>query len=952
MRYPEFLSLVLALCFLWTSPSCKKVEDPYLNVNAPQTIQISESGGSEQFTISSNRDWSISATESWCKVSPSSGKSSSEQIPINVTCEANTTDQSRSCIIYINAAGLNGNVTIEQGAKLELSVSENSFSLSNDAQTIEVEISTNVAYSASIDSAAKDWISLPSSNPSSASKLTFDISANEGYESREGKIYISSNNQALSKTETIIVKQGQTDAILISTPDYELSNESHELNIEVKANVEFEVIPKADWIHYVSTRSLSSSTVSLSIDKNETYDERVGTVEFVQRNGDKSSIVTITQGENLGLMVSPESFEISKEAQTLSVEVKHNVDFEVIIPDSAKDWITLGNQPSTKSLNAQTFVFNVKENTDYTPRETSITVKQTNGSLSGTIIVKQSQTDILKVDQSEFEVDVAGGDVTVSLFTNLSYTVNINSDAKSWLSVKSKDNDKIIFSVAECDFETDRTGYVYLKGGDLEQTIKIHQYSPNALKTIEFSSSVVKKVCVAQFDSNNDGELSYGEAAKVEVIKANFFGDYADGVTTFDELQYFTSLTRISDKAFYNCAFLKSIHLPESVTHIGSYAFGFDQELSHIILPDSIISIGSSAFYYCEKADVNIPKHCKSIGERAFSFSGIRTALIPEGVTIINDRTFEACSLLSEVSLPSTLTRIGLCAFNSCPLVESIVLPDALTYLGSSSFSSTGIKQITIPHGVVSIPESCFNSTLIEELTLPENVATVGSFAFAGCNNLKKVTLKNADVVLGVNPFAACESLEVFEGALASSDGCYLSKDGMLISLAGKLTEYSIPEGIECIGERVAQWMTKLTKIEFPSSLREIKGYAFWHCSGLSEVIFSEGLITIGEASFLECYKLKTIILPDSIEIIRDYAFDGPTMDKFVVGSSCKEFGGRVRSNMVDIHNCYMRCTVPPENCPFNIEKLYVPKGTLEAYNSSAWKSKYTVSVEEYTVTD
>ena len=184
MRYPEFLSLVLALCFLWTSPSCKKVEDPYLNVNAPQTIQISESGGSEQFTISSNRDWSISANESWCKVSPSSGKSSSEQIPITVTCEANTTDQSRSCIIYINAAGLNGNVTIEQGAKLELSVSENSFSLSNVAQTIEVEISTNVAYTASVDSAAKDWISLTSSNPSSASKLTFDISANEGYDSR------------------------------------------------------------------------------------------------------------------------------------------------------------------------------------------------------------------------------------------------------------------------------------------------------------------------------------------------------------------------------------------------------------------------------------------------------------------------------------------------------------------------------------------------------------------------------------------------------------------------------------------------------------------------------------------------------------------------------------------------------------------------------------------------
>ena len=88
---------------------------------------------------------------------------------------------------------------------------------------------------------------------------------------------------------------------------------------------------------------------------------------------------------------------------------------------------------------------------------------------------------------------------------------------------------------------------------------------------IVFADSVVESLCVAHWDTNSDGRLSYDEAAAVTSLGAVFRENIA--ITSFDELQYFIGLDSIGTRAFANCIRLTSLTIPNSVTAIGDYAF-------------------------------------------------------------------------------------------------------------------------------------------------------------------------------------------------------------------------------------------------------------------------------------------------------------------------------------------------------------------------------------------
>lgn len=78
---------------------------------------------------------------------------------------------------------------------------------------------------------------------------------------------------------------------------------------------------------------------------------------------------------------------------------------------------------------------------------------------------------------------------------------------------------------------------------------------------ITFEDINVKLVCLKNWDTNGDGELSYEEAAAVTSIGTLFKENTA--IISFKELEYFTSLTAIDDNAFYHCDNLVSNVIPK-----------------------------------------------------------------------------------------------------------------------------------------------------------------------------------------------------------------------------------------------------------------------------------------------------------------------------------------------------------------------------------------------------
>ena len=127
---------------------------------------------------------------------------------------------------------------------------------------------------------------------------------------------------------------------------------------------------------------------------------------------------------------------------------------------------------------------------------------------------------------------------------------------------------------------------------DFKEIIEI---DPNP--AITFADNAVKTICVANWDTNGDGELSMAEAAAVTELGDVFKGN--EEITSFDELQYFTGLTSIEKDAFAGCTNLTSVTIPNSVTSIGNGAFFDCSGLTSVEIPNSVTSIGRWAFSSC-----------------------------------------------------------------------------------------------------------------------------------------------------------------------------------------------------------------------------------------------------------------------------------------------------------------------------------------------------------------
>ena len=114
---------------------------------------------------------------------------------------------------------------------------------------------------------------------------------------------------------------------------------------------------------------------------------------------------------------------------------------------------------------------------------------------------------------------------------------------------------------------------------------------------IVFADANVKAICVANWDTNSDGELSDAEAAAVQYLGDVFRSNST--ITSFDELQYFTGLESIQEFAFEGCYGLTSIEISNSVTSIRGSAFRNCSGLTSVTIPNSVTSIGNHAFYDC-----------------------------------------------------------------------------------------------------------------------------------------------------------------------------------------------------------------------------------------------------------------------------------------------------------------------------------------------------------------
>ncbi|MBQ6082474.1 MAG: leucine-rich repeat protein [Bacteroidales bacterium] len=546
--------------------------------------------------------------------------------------------------------------------------------LDETGDTVTVTFNATESWTVSLlGSNSIDWVKVePSSGYAGAHTVTFAVSENTSVDDRTASFRIQSGKY----NETVVINQKQKDDITLTASSFELSPERSMIEIEVKSNIEYEFQIDADWIHYIDTKTYESRTLIFEVNANESWNRREGTITFT--GGGLSEAVKVYQdGETPSIVLSMDEYVLAYSGGDFSVIVRSNVDVAVEMPTDAV-WL---HKSQGESQSSNTYWFEADPNPEYEERVTRILFTNRDNGVIEVLTVIQEQKDGIILTEPNLTVPEKGGVFEIEVNANVDYEYQIEGD---WIQPVPGTRGLVtstISFVAEAlpeDAFVREARIVFTYSDDyvnLSETQIIRQTEESPV--ITFNDLMAKGYCVSNYDRNDDGELSEKEAAAVTELKTLFM----QPITSFDELRYFTGITKIPDQCFNWCTDLKSVTLPAGLKEIGYGAFAMSGIEGELCLPEGLVSIGASAFSHC---------------------SGLKGSLIiPEGVTFIGDWAFNSCSGFSgDLVLPSSIQQIDEYAFSECENISRIIVRStSVPTMDHSALYGTGSGLIYVPNG-------------------------------------------------------------------------------------------------------------------------------------------------------------------------------------------------------------------------------------------------------------
>ncbi|MCR5137683.1 MAG: leucine-rich repeat protein [Oscillospiraceae bacterium] len=255
-----------------------------------------------------------------------------------------------------------------------------------------------------------------------------------------------------------------------------------------------------------------------------------------------------------------------------------------------------------------------------------------------------------------------------------------------------------------------------------------------------------------------------------------------------------------------------------------------------------------------------------SIGAYAFEkMNSISMITIAPTVTSIGRCAFEGCIALQEVNLPDSVTTMGVYVFQDCSSLSTVILSTKLTYTGTGMFQNcTALSKIVIPEGIKSISGYTFSGCKsLTEITIPTTLTSVGANAFYGCSKLTKVSLNDLSTWLNID-FAQ-------NGV---SNPLSPREDGQCAALyvgGIKLTNLEIPSGITELKNKAFYGYKYLQTVTIPSTVSNMGESVFASCSSLQSAVVCSS--SLGDSAFKNCASLQTVFLAEGLTTIERYAF-------------------------------------------------------------------------------
>ena len=283
------------------------IDDPdILDIpSTASTLEVSEKklltqaeGGELNFNITSNCDWVIRSSNSWCKLSSDQGNGDAS---ITIKVLPFEEYEQRSAEITIKADTMIRIIEVIQKQKNALILSDNHFNnIPVEGKEISVEVKSNVDYDIIIPD-EMDWIKqvLPS-RALESNNYKFEITANSLFDEREGIVIFKDISNVL--TDTIFIIQDAVKAVFdIKEKEYKLPVEGGEISVEVTSNVDIKILIPDEfksWIKSIQPCELGQNNLYFKIEANEECETKKGIVVFSNELHNISDTIFIEQEIN------------------------------------------------------------------------------------------------------------------------------------------------------------------------------------------------------------------------------------------------------------------------------------------------------------------------------------------------------------------------------------------------------------------------------------------------------------------------------------------------------------------------------------------------------------------------------------------------------------------------------------------------------------------------------
>jgi len=426
-----------------------------------------------------------------------------------------------------------------------------------------------------------------------------------------------------------------------------------------------------------------------------------------------------------------------------------------------------------------------------------------------------------------------------------------------------------------------------------------------------------------------------------------------EGLWVMHNITIPSSVTTLSQEAFYWCQNLKTIDIPASVTSIGGYAFYYCIGLTSITLHSSPVNLSASdsVFKYIDKSacvlyvpigtkaaylaaaqwkDFNniVELTSKTVNVTAGGLYGALTStelsnttslnitgtidardfkIMRDNMPVLRDLDISGVSIQSYSGTDGTITTINYYPANTIPLNAF--------YSNNTNQSKTSLKSVNFPVSLTTIGSAAFNQCGLTSVIIPNGVTTVEDYAFTGCQNLGSVSIPATLSSIGLFSFARLGALPYFQ---VSADNPYFSAIDGVIFNKNQTTLVCYPLGKIGTGYQIPSSVTVIDKSAFVGSY--IPGWS------LESVIIPPTVTTLSTSAFYDCENFKSFEIPASVTSIGSSAF-----------YNCKGLTSITvhSTNPIDLNSS--------SDVFLNVDKvactLYVPVGSKSAYQSAnQWK--------------